>query len=193
MRLLCLSGIPIPPIPLLPRPKEQIWPNIESALRVPFPEIDEVKIERIERSCRPWDFDLMKTHCDDLVARYDDGKPTIMVGHSAGGIFACYIAERFERTEVLGIVTICTPHRLMRGLYPRKLKVRNDVGIPIISMGGIIDLIVPVWATKHRQSCKHKRFWATHRRSFARRPDISRAIARIAKKEFARPHSRTSL
>lgn len=186
VRLLCISGITIP---ILPRPKKQIWPNIEAGFISEYPEIDEVVIERIDRRCRPWDFDWMKEFCDDLVARYDDGKPTIIVGHSAGGIFACNIAERFENTCVLGVVTICSPHELLDGLFLRKLEVRSDINIPIISVGGMVDGIVPVWTTRHPLSRKHKSFWATHRRTFARRPYISRDIARIAKKEFARPHN----
>lgn len=188
MRLLCISGIPIP---LLPRAKAQIWPNIEVAFRSQYPEIDEVRVERLDPRCRVWDFDRMQAFCDDLVARYDDGKPTIMVGHSAGGIFACRVAEQFEHTYILGIVTICTPHRLMRDLFPRKLKVRNDMSIPIITTGGIIDGIVPVWATKHPRSLMHKTFFATHRRTFAKRPHISHHIARIAEREFARSHRPT--
>ncbi|MBI2030724.1 alpha/beta fold hydrolase [Candidatus Kaiserbacteria bacterium] len=172
----------------MPRTKKPIWPNIEAAFGWQYPEIDEVRIERLDPRCRPWDFDQMLAFCDDLVARYDDGKPTIMVGHSGGGIFALRVAEQFEHTYVLGIVTICTPHRLLRDLYPRKLKVRNDIRTPIISVGGMIDGIVPVWATRHPRARMHKTFFATHRRTFARRPYISHHIARIAKKEFARPH-----
>lgn len=182
MRLLCISGISLP---FLPRARKQIWPNIESGFRGQYPEIDEVKVERLNPRCRPWDFDEMRAFCDELVERYDDGKETIFVGHSAGGVFACYIAERFAHTSVRGIVTICTPHRLMRDLYPRKLKVRNDTDIPIITMGGIIDGIVPVWATKHPQSRQHRIFRSTHRVTLAERLDLSEQLALIAKQEFS--------
>ena len=80
-----------------------------------------------------------------------DGRPTVIVAFSFGGLLAKAMVAEAEHHDVSAIVTMATEHR---GHMPRITETRDvslgiplDVGIPIVSFGGWFDMIVWPWTT----------------------------------------------
>jgi alpha-beta hydrolase superfamily lysophospholipase len=149
-----------------------------------FPEIHEMVVEQLD-FCHPWDFERLQGFRDHLVAKYDDGIPTLIVGHSMGGVIACAIADRFEKTEVRGIVTIYSPHTFLREIFPRGLDAPRELRPKIVSFGAIGDMIV-LWGTRHPDATRHFRVLSTHRGSLVRNRRLSQIIAYRAKRELTK-------
>lgn len=178
MRMVCISGAWVRGGQL------PFWPNVQSEFHGWIPEISEMVVEALE-FCHPWDYERLREFRDYLVKKYDDGKPTIFVGHSMGGVLACAVAKRLRRTRVLGIVTLFSPHRMFGGAFLRALDAQGNLGgMPIISFGAVGDLLVPFWATRHPHARRHIRVMALHRRSLEKRRRLVQKIARIVHEEI---------
>ncbi len=111
---------------------------------------------------------------DWLSSEFDDGVPTLLVGHSLGGVIACSVSRTLKRTKVVGIVTINAPHRYIG--YSRVLDAVGDLPAPIVTFQGKRDRVV-FWGTKHPQSQLHTVLDVDHYRDIGNYPHHAKAIA----------------
>jgi len=121
-----------------------------------------------------------------------DGRPTLIVAFSFGGLLAKAMVEEAEHHGVRAIVTMATEHR---GHLPRIAETRDtrlgipmDVDVPTYSFGGWLDLIVWPWTTFTDRS-RH-RFLVTGHFAFmhseATRAVILAALDDIISRHYAR-------
>ncbi|MGH1481086.1 MAG: hypothetical protein ACRBM6_20530 [Geminicoccales bacterium] len=88
-----------------------------------------------------------------------DGRPTVIVSFSFGGLLAKAMVDEAEHHSVRAIVTMATEHR---GHLPRIAETRDvrlgiplDVDVPIVSFGGWLDMVVWPWTTFTDRSQHH--------------------------------------
>src|SRR5262249_6510427 len=79
-----------------------------------------------DTGCHPWEIPRLRRFTDCLIEKYDDGVDTLLVGHSIGGVLACAIAASCKESEVVGVVTIFSPHRFLGGIFSRLLAGLED-------------------------------------------------------------------
>jgi len=60
----------------------------------------------------PWNRATIASYAREVQEKYDDGIPTLFIGYTLGGIIAMDVADRMQHTQVRGVVTFCSPHRL---------------------------------------------------------------------------------
>lgn len=173
MRIIGISGVW--------REDDPLWDTLGPAFLQEYPHatfVSEVEF------MHPWDTDRLRACRDRTVEKYDDGEKTIFVGHSMGGPIVCASAQRFERSCVLGIVTIFSPHQYFYGEYLERLEATGPLPAPIITFGGRLDPLVP-WGTRHPDSVRHEMLWADHRFALLYNVGgIANHIARVSKETF---------
>jgi hypothetical protein len=162
------------------KPRNEIWNPLEISYKRVFPQAGFVRLAE----GGAWPFihnDRIRDFAEWAVRLYDDGEPKLLVGHSGGGIVACVIAACFFRSEILGIVTIHSPHT-----YPGISSVLPyTYGMPrapILSFGGQYDWKVPHWFTKHPLSVEHILLPTDHWRMVVQQPMYADRIARETKR-----------
>jgi hypothetical protein len=103
-----------------------------------------------------------------------DGRPSVIVAFSFGGLLAKAMVDRAGEHDVRAIVPMATEHR---GHLPRIAETRDvrlgipmDVDVPIHSFGGLLDLIVWPW-TSFTDRSTH-RFLPRGHFSFMRSPSV---------------------
>lgn len=174
MHFVCISGIWCPEQPIA------IWPPLARAFYTQFPHAQFCGPEQ-EAWIGLLEFDRLQRMCDRIVEKYDDGRKLILVGHSAGGVVATAIANRFQNSRVYGIVTIFSPHCFLGGVFPWMLGEKDRVGAPIVSFGASADELV-WWGTRHPQSVSHTMLCSTHFSTLAREPELAGHIAATTKR-----------
>lgn len=99
----------------------------------------------------PEDVGVMKQVIAEGRKLLTDGRPTVIVAFSFGGLLAKAMVDEADDHNVRAIVTMATEHR---GHLPRiaetrdvRLRIPLDVDIPIHSFGGWADMIVWPWTT----------------------------------------------
>lgn len=122
-----------------------------------------------------------KKRCDRIVQKgveiLNDGKPTIVLAHSYGGILSKTMIERAKSHNVVKLVTMASPHKMKAfGVESTKqfLKTPETVDIPTYTIGGFVDPIVPYRYTKTANSI-HEDLWCEHM-SFLLWPKIRRYV-----------------
>lgn len=110
-----------------------------------------------------------------------DGRPTVIVAFSFGGLLAKAMVDRSDEHDVWAIVTMATEHQ---GHLPRIAETRDvrlgiplDVDIPLHSFGGWLDMIVWPWTTFTDRS-RH-RFLARGHFAFMRSPAVRAEVMAV--------------
>ena len=127
----------------------------------------------------PWEKTKICNFSESVINKHDTGEDIILVGYSFGGIIATAIAERFKISHVRMVVTIVTPHKIK--IFSRMLGYSKEAPVPIISFGGIFDLVVPCSITKHPRSKQHIRLLSDHLILFLFSCRPAERIARVTK------------
>lgn len=107
----------------------------------------------------PEEADVMRQVIAEGRTLLADGRPTVIIAFSFGGLLAKAMVDEAEHHSVSAIVTMATEHR---GHLPRIAETRDvrlgiplDVGVPIISFGGWFDMIVWPWTSFTDRSQHH--------------------------------------
>ena len=120
-----------------------------------------------------------------------DGRPTVIVAFSFGGLLAKAMVDGSDEHDVRAIVTMATEHR---GHLPRIAETRDvrlgiplDIDIPLHSFGGWLDVIVWPWTTFTDRS-QHRFLARGHfafMRSAAVRAEVLAVVAEILHRDQA--------
>ncbi|MCK5460753.1 hypothetical protein KAI58_02110 [Candidatus Gracilibacteria bacterium] len=95
----------------------------------------------------------------------NDGKETIILSHSFGGILGKTMIDQAKNHQVKKFITMATPHEMnIFGVRKAKqfLKTPKTVSVETQSFGGFLDLIVPYFWSKPQNSIQHDNFWCEH-------------------------------
>jgi len=94
----------------------------------------------------------------------DDGKPTIIIAHSFGGILAKTMIDRSKHHKVQKLITMASPHKMVLwGVRKTKTYLQTPacVDVPTQTFGGYMDSIVPFYQTGVKNA-PHKTLWSFH-------------------------------
>ncbi len=127
-----------------------------------FPDIEIVFLDK------PIYIHTQKKKCDEIVKHgveiLDDGKPTVILAHSFGGILAKTMIKRAKNHKVIKLITMASPHTMKAFLVEstkKFLQTPESVEVPTITFGGTLDPIVPYKYTKTKNST-HENFVCEH-------------------------------
>lgn len=128
-------------------------------------------------------YEKMRNLRDQVIDLLQDGKPTILVGHSFGGIIATAVTHQAHQMgfrNVIRLVTLATPHTMNLPAAVNKLptktqeildleQARQAVGykhepldIPVYTQGARFDHVVPRQFTHYVGETKHIDVLSTH-------------------------------
>jgi predicted alpha/beta hydrolase family esterase len=99
-----------------------------------------------------------------LISTINDSKPTIIIGHSYGGILALAAINRAKKSNIKLLVTLGTPHTMKGfGLISSKkyIKTPEHINNKTLTYGGYLDYIVPFIFTKTSNNI-HKNLISEH-------------------------------
>lgn len=102
---------------------------------------------------------------DKGVGILDDGKKTLVLSHSFGGILGKNIIEKSKNSNIVAFIAMASPHTMsFFGVGPsrKKLKTPDVVDIPTFSFGGYFDPIVLFYNSDLKNSIFHKNYWVEH-------------------------------
>ena len=159
-----------------------IWPNVQSAFAIQYPRAEFVVVEA--ENCTPFEVQRWHTLIQRCVERFDDGRGTIVVGHSLGGMLADAVGALFRSTPLLGIITIFTPRCYWGVPLAAWYGLPESTKAPAISFEASDDEIV-FGETRHRRSISHTVLESDHMNRLIRNPNLSRQIAETARKHFS--------
>lgn len=94
----------------------------------------------------------------------NDGKSTLIIAHSYGGVLVKSIIDRAENGNVVKLITMASPHKMTKfGIKESKdfLETPDEVGVPTYSFGGYMDPIVLFPETDVKDS-NHLDLWSGH-------------------------------
>jgi len=107
----------------------------------------------------------------------NDGKSTIVISHSYGGVLAKTMIDRAERANIVKLITMASPHQ-MNGLGIEESKdflgTPDEVDVPTYSFGGYIDPIV-LFPFSDVSDSNHQDIWSGHR-GFLFSKDVRRQV-----------------
>ena len=107
----------------------------------------------------------------------DDGKSTLIIAHSYGGILAKTIINKSENENVVKLITMASPHTMESfGIDDSKefLNTPDEVTVPTYSFGGYIDPIV-FFTKSDVEDSEHLDLWSNHN-GFLSNKDIRRKV-----------------
>lgn len=156
MRILCIGGFW--------KKQNPILGALETASASVFPDAEFVIEE--EPWLHPYQVFRIRAFADRLVRNYDDGETLLLMGHSFGGIIARSIEQRFERSRVVGISTVFSPH----GLPFWFLLPLTDPAAPMVTFGGVYDIVVPYWFSQHPRAVANVPMPTDHWQAVATNP-----------------------
>ncbi|HEY4487007.1 MAG TPA: hypothetical protein VJB70_04750 [Candidatus Paceibacterota bacterium] len=131
----------------------------------------------------PWQKKKIKEFMKSVLRKYDTGEEILLIGHSLGGVVACSLVSSFTKSTIVGVVTILSPHRIK--MFYKMLNVsQENLQVPIISFGGIFDIIVPYFFSKPKYSTLHTLLTTDHLLFFLLSHAPARKIAQITKSYF---------
>ena len=174
MRLLGVNGIRCFDNPVVPNVGDEI------ARIAPIVEFRNTEISGMNF----YEVGRFRRYRDELVGRYDDGVPTVVLGHSLGGVIGCAVAKRFKQSKVVGIITINSPHAYCG--YSTLLDARGELPAPIVTFGCVRDRVV-LWGAKHAASVRHTVLDVDHFREIAENRAHARYIAETACRSLFAP------
>ncbi|MFH0845940.1 MAG: hypothetical protein V1851_00880 [Patescibacteria group bacterium] len=94
----------------------------------------------------------------------NDGKSTLIIAHSYGGILAKTMIERAENANVVKLITMASPNKMESfGIKNSKefLGTPEDVDVPTISVGGFLDPVV-LFPKTNIDNSEHIDLWSGH-------------------------------
>lgn len=114
------------------------WGHFDKAFQQEWPDCD---IHRVRHPYHPWQKTKIQAIARHVLSAFDDGQPTLFIGHSIGGVVAQWAAGQMQHTPVLGVISVCGPLSVARlwGLHAKNPKVKTH------SVMGWFDPIVPFW------------------------------------------------
>jgi len=111
----------------------------------------EAEIHYIDDFYLHLEYDKIEAITQKGVEILKDGKETIILAHSFGGILGKTMISRAENANVRLLCTLASPHEMRyAGLSKAKkfLKTPSKVPVPCLSFGGYFDPICPFWKTQ---------------------------------------------
>lgn len=169
-RVLLVPGIASPQFVL------KKWENY---LKNNFPKIQVLVIEKFYHHLDIENLEHLANRVTNIL-KYE--KPTLVIGHSFGGIIIRAAVERLEKTSHIKVVTLGSPHIMKRfGIERAKhaLQVKEISPVPIISFGGYLDPVVPFRIAEYPQSKEHHNLWTDHWRFVFSEKVIKRVIENV--------------
>lgn len=147
-RIIGITGIRESEIPC-----RGIWEYFETAFMGVYPEA-EFSVKKFKYL--PWEGKKICHYADDILEEYDDGKTTMLLGYSMGGVIATALEPRFKKTKISKVVTVFSPHTFLGGIFSKMcgsglVKTRA----PIFSMQARFDVVVP-WGSKYPGAEQHR-------------------------------------
>ena len=128
-----------------------------------------------------WQDDKTEEIVEKGMGILNDGKPTIVISHSYGGVLAKTMIDRAEGANIVKLITMASPHQ-MNGLGIEEskefLETPEEVDVPTYSFGGFIDPIVIFPFTDVKDSI-HEDLWSSHA-GFLFRKDIRKQVLEYA-------------
>ncbi|MFH1402108.1 MAG: hypothetical protein ABIG87_00600 [Patescibacteria group bacterium] len=115
------------------------------------------------------------------VALLNDGKATLVISHSYGGVLAETMISRADNGNVIKLITMASPHQMDSfGIDNSKefLGTPDKVNVPTYSFGGYIDPVV-LFPNTNVQSSNHQDLWSGHL-GFLLDKDIRRKVLEFA-------------
>jgi len=94
----------------------------------------------------------------------NDGKSTLVIAHSYGGILAKSIIDQAENSNVVKLITMASPHEMTSfGIEESKefLETPEEVDVPTFSFGGYVDPIV-IFSKSDVEDSEHQDLWSGH-------------------------------
>ena len=150
MKVLMINGIRTDP--------DLKWETFAAAFKRWLPEAT-FHVET-EPWCKLREVGRFRAFTKRLIEKYDDGEDLLIVGHSLGGVIACAMQPRLNKSKVLGITTIHSPHRFIFSICTHLFRA-SDVSAPVLSFQGLHDMLV-WWGTRHPKAVLHVRNNANH-------------------------------
>lgn len=98
----------------------------------------------------------------------NDGKATVIIAHSYGGVLAETMIERAENANIVKLITMASPHQLnILGIDDSKsfLNTPENVEVPMFSFGGYIDPVVIFPLSDDlddSEASNHQNLWSGH-------------------------------
>jgi hypothetical protein len=124
-----------------------------------------------------WQDDKTEEIVEKGVEILSDGKPTIIISHSYGGVLAETMISRTENSQVVKLITMASPHQMNGlGLDESKdfLGVPDEIDVPTYSFGGYIDPVV-LYPFSSAGDSNHQDLWSGHS-GFLFSKDIRRQV-----------------
>lgn len=94
----------------------------------------------------------------------NDGKSTLIISHSYGGVLAKTMINRSEYANVVMLVTMASPNKMNSfGIEDSKefLGTPEEVSVPTVSIGGFLDPVV-IFPNTNIDNSNHTDLWAGH-------------------------------
>ncbi|MCK4918432.1 MAG: hypothetical protein KAS02_01445 [Candidatus Pacebacteria bacterium] len=111
----------------------------------------------------------------------NDGKSTLIIAHSYGGILAKSIIDKAENENVAKLITMASPHTMESfGINNSKefLNTPDEVAVSTYSFGGYVDPIV-LFTKSDVEDSEHLDLWSSHT-GFLFNKDIRRKVLEFA-------------
>ncbi len=139
--------------------KRQFTETFEEELIRHFPRMEVVIMHYIYSPHHRKKVNELFVHADEILS---DDKPTVILGHSLGGVLAKRIAQ--TNANVCQLITMGTAHRSL--IWQRYEKIHqfgipDFVSKPTITFGGFFDPVAHFWLTKTKNS-EHHNFFCAH-------------------------------
>jgi len=111
----------------------------------------------------------------------NDGKSTLILSHSYGGVLAKSIIDRADKANVVKFITMASPHEMTSfGIEDSKefLETPEEVDVPTFSFGGYYDPVV-IFTNSDVEDSVHQDLWSGHS-GFLLNKDIRKKVLEFA-------------
>lgn len=111
----------------------------------------------------------------------NDGKSTLVISHSYGGILAKSIINKSQNAKVVKLITMASPHQMNSfGIDNSKefLETPEEVDVPTYSFGGYADPIV-LFPKSNVIDSQHEDLWSSHN-GFLFNKDVRKRVLEFA-------------
>lgn len=128
-----------------------------------------------------WQTEKAEKIIEKGVSILNDGKSTLILAHSYGGVLAKSIIQKAEKGNVIKLITMATPHQMESfGLDKAKenLEIPEDVPVETYSFGGYVDPIV-FFNNSDLENSLHQDLWSSHN-GFLFDKDVRRRVLEFA-------------
>ncbi len=132
-----------------------------------------------------WQINKLEQIIDNGLALLNDGKPTLLLAHSFGGILAKTMIDRATTANITGLVTMCSPHHMnYLGVQRTKNKLKTPLTVPVptYTFGGYLDPVVPYKYTSFKDT-PHTNLWCEHL-SYLLLPNVRKKVIEMLKERL---------